>query len=228
MPIPTGTSGGANKPGRELLKRIDIGLTTGVLAVLVAFLSLLVARSQTQMALQAQKASVLPIIDIDMGYIAKADTQGAAKQHYDVTLNNVGAGIAHIQYVTPTLNGEPITEFANFEDAIMTGRMRNWATLTEDSAAGYLRAGESVTPVSYRMGAAESELQAYLRGQWGTPFEGLDLEVCYCSVFEDCWRVKYVDRKTPTPVKSCGIEDTPLDQFQNYTDQRITERQNNN
>jgi len=228
MSVPPGSTDNVNKPAKALLKRIDIGLTTGIIAVFVAFMSLLVARAQTKMALEIQKASVLPIIDIDMGYLKKPDLKGVPKQHFEVTLNNVGAGIAHIQSVTPMIKGEPVTEYQVFEDAVMTRRMRSWTTLTESPAAGYLRAGENITPVSYRMGSAEGELSAYLRGEWGIPFQDLDVTVCYCSVFEDCWIVNYVDRKTPKPVDTCGITDAPIDAFQSYTDQRIAARQANN
>jgi len=147
-------------------------------------------------------------------YLKKPDLKGIPKQHFEVTLNNVGAGIAHILSVTPTVKGVPVMEYQIFEDAIMTRRMRSWTTLTEKPAAGYLRAGNSVTPVSYRMGSAEGELSAYLRGEWGKPFENLDITVCYCSVFEDCWTVNYVDRKTPKLIDTCGITDAPIDAFQ--------------
>ena len=56
------------QPAKAILKRIDIGLTTGAIAVLVAFLALLTAMAQTRMAQETQKASVLPIIQINMGY----------------------------------------------------------------------------------------------------------------------------------------------------------------
>lgn len=225
------------QPHKSILKRIDIGLMTGLCALLISFVGVITSRATFNMNQETQKARVLPIIDIDMGYIGKPDAQGVMKQYFEVTLNNVGAGIAHIQSVTPTrishiqedkpsnVGTQPIESFEEFEASIMTGRMRSWATLTETPAAGYVRAGESVTPVSYRMGAAESDLSAYLRGEWGMPMEDLDLTVCYCSVFEDCWTINYVDRKTPKPVKSCGIDDVPVDMFQSYIDQRIAKRQ---
>lgn len=222
MPLPTGSSDGTNKPAKALLKRIDIGLTTGIIAVFVAFMSLLVARAQTSMALEAQKASVLPIIDIDMGYENVGDRSNAA---FVVRLSNLGAGLANIQSVVPLQHGKPIEDISSFDLAIMNGRMRgNVGYPATSSAAGYLRAGDSIEPRRYRMGAAGSELGAYLRGEYGPPVDGLNLDVCYCSVFKDCWTVKYVDRKEPTPVKNCGIKDAPVDYFQTYIDQTAEKR----
>ncbi|MEP4050949.1 MAG: hypothetical protein ABJN22_01760 [Litorimonas sp.] len=226
MAVPPGSNDGTgNKPAAALLKRIDIGLTTGVVAVFIAFMSLLVARAQTKMSLEAQKASVLPIIDIDLGYENISDRSNAV---FAVRLNNVGAGIAHIQKVVPLQNGQPILDVDTFDLAVMNGRMRSNAGYPSTaSAAGFLRAGETVTPRSYRMGAAGSELGAYLRGEFGTPMDGVDVKVCYCSVFKDCWTVKYLDRKLPTPVKTCGIEDAPVDMFQTYIDQTAAKRLKN-
>lgn len=222
MPIPTGTTNGTNKPAAALLKRIDIGLTTGIVAVFVAFMSLLVSRAQTKMAQETQKAQVLPIISVDLGYENIGDRSNS---EFIVRLNNVGAGIAHIQRVVPLQNGEPVTTIDAFDAAIMNGRMRgNVGYPSVAPAAGFLAAGSSVTPRSYRMGAAGSELGAYLRGEYGVPLDGLDLEVCYCSVFNDCWTVKYLDRKLPAPVNSCGVGDTPEDMFQTYIDQTAAQR----
>lgn len=224
MTVPPGSTDDSqvNRPAKALLKRIDIGLTTGIVAVLVAFLSLLVGQSQTKLAQETAKASVLPIIDIDMGYENIGDRSEAK---FVVRLNNVGAGLAHIQRVVPLQHGKPVENISDFDLAIMNGRMRNNVGYpVANEAAGYLRAGESVVGRSYRMGGAGSELGAYLRGQYGPPLDGLDLDVCYCSVFKDCWEVTYSNRKTPTPVKSCGINSAPIDYFQNYIDQTAAKR----
>lgn len=175
--------------------------------------------------LEVQKARILPIVDIDMGYVQKPNAQGQLKPYFDISLSNEGAGIAHIQNVSILKNGELIESYKAFDESIMTGRMRSWSTLTATSAAGFLRAGETTTPVSYRLGATESDLPAYLRGEWGTPLEGLDMSICYCSVFEDCWNIKFLDRKIPQPVEHCGIEDQVFDSFTQFIDQRFAERQ---
>ena len=145
-------------------------------------------------------------------------------RHYEVTISNVGAGIAHIQEVVVKQHGKPLTGYKAFEDAVMTGRMRSWSTVVEKPAAGYLRAGDAVTPISYRLGAGESDLSAYLRGKWGTPMDQVDVSICYCSVLEDCWSVSFLDRKVPKSIKSCGIGDEVKDGFQDFIDERFKAR----
>lgn len=224
MAVPPGSADDkiAGAPAKELLKRIDIGLMTGLCALLISFVGIMTSRASFKMNQETQKARVLPIIDIDLGYENIGDRSNA---EFVVRLNNVGAGIANIQRVVPLQHGEPITEIRAFDDAIMNRRMRNNVGYPKVApAAGFLAAGNSIEPRVYRMGAAGSELGAYLRGKFGTPLDGLDMEVCYCSIFQDCWTVKYLDRKLPEPVKTCGISDAPEDMFQTYIDQTAAKR----
>lgn len=223
MTVPPGSTDDiASTPAKALLKRIDIGLMTGLTALLLSFVGILTSRATFKMNQETQKARVLPIIEVDMGYESIGDRSEAI---FVTRLTNVGAGLAHVQRVTPTQNGAPVETIQAFDDAIMNRRMRNNVGYPIATAAtGYLRAGQSVEPRRYRMGAAGSELGAYLRGEYGPPLDGLDLDVCYCSVFEDCWTVKYLDRKLPKPVDSCGIDDVPVDAFQNYVDQTAAKR----
>lgn len=224
MTVPDGSTDQSqlNNPSKSLLKRIDIGLTTGLCALLLSLVGVLTSRANLNMAQETQKARVLPIIDIDMGYENIGDRSNA---EFVVRLSNLGAGLANIQRVVPMQNGEPVETIAAFDAAIMNGRMRANVGFPETtSAAGYLRAGDSVTPRRYRMGAAGSELGAYLRGEYGIPMDGLDIAVCYCSVFDDCWTIMYANRKAPQPVKSCGIDDAPVDYFQSYIDQTAAAR----
>jgi len=212
-------------PHKSLLKRIDIGLLTAVLALVISFIGIVTAYAAYKLEEATQKAEVLPIIEIDLGYRGKVDTSGDIRQYFEVNLNNVGAGLAHVQSVVPTQKGEPFADYEAFDLSIMTGRMRSWATLTEAPGTGYVRPGEALTPVSFRIGGAEGDLRAYLRGQWGKPMDGVDVAVCYCSVLGDCWTVKFLDRKQPKPVRSCGIGETTEDGFQDFIDQRFAARQ---
>lgn len=195
---------------------------TGLCALLISFVGILTSRASFKMAQETQKARVLPIIDIDLEY--EMNVKDRDETAFVVRLNNVGAGLAHVQRVVPLQHGEPIEDLQVFEDVIMTRRMRGWITPVTKSSTGFLRAGSHVEPRRYRIGAAGGDLSAYLRGEWGTPLDGVDLEVCYCSVFQDCWTVKYLDRKLPTPVNSCGIKDETIDYFQNYIDQTAANR----
>ena len=93
------------EPTRAMSKRIDIGLVTGICAVLISLMALITSRAQMKAYERTQKAAVMPVIDIYLGYTAHSDYRW-----FEVKLNNVGAGIAYIQSAVPTINGEPVTE----------------------------------------------------------------------------------------------------------------------
>lgn len=227
MSVPPGSTdeNQISSPSKSLLKRIDIGLMTGLCALTLSLVGVVTSRASFKMNQETQKARVLPIIDIDMDYENIGDRSNAI---FVVRLNNVGAGIAHVQRVTPLKNGAPISTIEDFDNSIMNSRMRsNVGYPSVAPAAGFLAAGKSIEPRRYRMGAAGSELGAYLRGDYGIPLDGLDLEVCYCSVFQDCWTVKYADKKLPQEIISCGIDEAPIDMFQTYIDQTAAKRMEN-
>lgn len=211
-------------PAKAILKRIDIGLTTGVIAVLVAFLALLTSMSQTRMAQESQKASVLPIIQVDMGYHYKK-----SPSTFEINLTNSGVGIAYIQRVQANIKGKPVAGYQVLQDAVMNGRMSSNATLTETPAAGYLRAGDTVTPWHYTWGSSingRGEIEAYLRGQYGPPMDGVDIEVCYCSIFDDCWKTSTTNTAKPKPVSSCGKGDVKDDFFADIIAEKLAEKLN--
>ncbi len=212
------------QPAKAILKRIDIGLATGAVAVLVAFLALLTSMAQTRMAQETQKAAILPIIQVDIGYQYKK-----SPAVFEITLINSGVGIAYVQNVRALINGKPVDEYKILQDAVMNGRMRSNAVLTEMPATGFLPAGESVTPWSYSWGSSlngRGEIEAYLRGQFGPPMEGVDIEVCYCSIFEDCWTTTASNLAKPKPVNSCSHDDTQEDFFARAITKKAAEKLN--
>ena len=226
MSVPPGTTDEdaheGKLPAKALLKRIDIGLTTGLAALVLSFVGILTSRATLKMNQDTQKARVLPIVEVDMGYQRLADN----RYDFAVTLTNSGVGLAHIQRVEPVIGGERVEGYQAFEDAVMNRRMRGWARVTDGAGTGYLRPGESRRAIHYAMNGASREVDAYLRGQFGTPYSDMDIEACYCSVFEDCWTTSFRDRSVPQPVADCGTNSALTDVFADYRDQRAAARAN--
>lgn len=199
-------------PTKSLMKRIDVGLFTAIVAVLLSFFTVLMEK-------QTQKARVLPIIQMNMGY-----EYAAAPYRFRITLSNSGSGIAYVQNVRPLIGGQPVAGHQVLQDALMNGRMFGNAKFEEKAAAGFLSPGNSVTPWSFTWTEnGRSEIEAYLRGDYGAPMEGVDLEVCYCSVFDDCWKALASSTGKPRPVNSCGRGDKQDDFFQQSMAARAAE-----
>ncbi|MBL1321653.1 MAG: hypothetical protein COA63_011410 [Methylophaga sp.] len=94
----------------SLLKRIDIGLFIGMMAVLVSFLALLTSKQQIEIAQATQKASVLPVIQIDMDYQYKT-----LPYSFKVMLTNSGPGIAYVQNVQPLIGDRPMANYKELQ-----------------------------------------------------------------------------------------------------------------
>jgi len=219
MSGPSGSTGLdlSKEPHQSILKRIDIGLMTGLVALLLSFVGIMTSRATFKMNQETQKARVMPIIDIDLGY----DTSGAPLT-FSVKLDNVGVGLADIRSVEAFVNGEPGNE-STFQSAVMSPRMTEWAEVINGEAVNYLRAGDSVvTHSNVIKNPFQARANEYFSGKLGVPLSGADIKVCYCSVFEDCWTVSFVDRKPPEPTKSCGINGAPKDVFEEWRETRNT------
>ena len=214
---------GGEKPFQSILKRIDISLVIGIIAVFVSFLSVLAAKKEVEVAQDVQKALSLPLIQIDMGYQYQT-----APYSFKITLTNSGPGIAYVQNVQPLINGKPVADYKKLQEATMIGRMLGSAKLKESAAAGYISAGDSVTPWQFEWGKGGlGDINAYLRGAYGAPMKDVDLEACYCSIFNECWTVRLSDHRKPTPVESCGPDDVQDDFFQKAVEMRAADRLDN-
>lgn len=208
------------KPFQTILKRIDISLVIGTIAVFISFLAVLAAKSEVEVAQATQKALSLPVVQIDMGYQYQT-----VPYSFKITLTNSGPGIAYVQNVQPLIGDKPMADYKELQDATMIGRMRGFAKFTESAAAGYISSGDSVTPWQFEWGkSGQGDINAYLRGVFGAPMKDVDIEACYCSIFDECWTVRLSDRRKPKPVESCGPDGVQNDFFQTAVEKRAAAR----
>ena len=205
-----------SKPFHSILKRVDISLVIGTIAVFVSFLAVLAAKAEVEVAREVQKALSLPIIQVDMGYQYQT-----IPYSFKITLTNSGPGIAYVQNVQPLIAGKPMADYKALQDATMIGRMLGFGKFKESAAAGYISSGDSVTPWQFEWGKSGlGDIRAYLRGVYGAPMKDIDIEVCYCSIFDECWITRLSDRRKPTLVDTCGPSDVQNDFFQTAVDAR--------
>lgn len=153
MPLPTGITdddGGTlpglptRRPARELLRRIDIGLSTAIVAAFITLLALFVGYRQAELAQQSLRASTLPILDVSAGY---ASPEVTGRIVWEARVRNVGTGTAHLVTVTPLVDGEVPTDLSVFLDSFSTANARSSAEETRTAATGYLLPGDAVAPL---------------------------------------------------------------------------------
>ena len=184
-----------------LLKRVDAGILTGALALLVSVLALFTSRAQVRVAQDTALARTLPVVEAGIGY--DLDTP---PYEWSVTLRNPGTGLAHIREVVPLVDGEPATVEA-FEALARTPRLgANTAERRTGPAIGYLAPGDVREVLALSWGESRFEAAALREGVDGGTLapDRLDVEVCYCSVWERCYLRRARANTVAEEVETCG------------------------
>ena len=173
---------------------------TAVGAMLVGLAALFVAWDQARVMRAQQHAHVWPAVQIQSQFATRED---AYVMQFNV--KNDGIGPAVVEYVSASVNGEPLT---NWEQM---GYLAPEALGYPGMWTGALR-GEILAPgeesllaeLSWPREGTDFELiRDYRTLLWSSP-----IEICYCSVYGRCWTVDN-DRSEiqPEPVAECPAAD---------------------
>ena len=148
-------------------------------AVLLSVCGLFISIYETSLIRQAQRASVWPYVQVGVSI-----TQEGIK----LWVQNTGVGPARIQAGAVTYKGETQADWSDLirsvvgEEADSVSRywsLINGRVLPSNSPR------ETIFAVTKDSGAAEREVIALLRR---AILEGaVDITVCYCSVYDECW-----------------------------------------
>jgi hypothetical protein len=141
-------------------------------AVLIGACALVVSVVQVQIMRAEQHASVWPRIHISQRY-AEGGSLG-------VSVVNPGIGPAVIKHVRVTIDGTPRKRWADIIEALVPGVAPRDLAITA-IANRIVSSGESVALV-YTADPAFADAFA-------TAMHRLTMEICYCSVYDDCWIV---------------------------------------
>ncbi|MBO6503594.1 MAG: hypothetical protein JJ850_13685 [Kordiimonadaceae bacterium] len=159
-----------------------------MLALAFSFLALLVSLYEALAVRAEQKADVWPYISISQRY---------NEDGYAIVVANKGVGPARIQNLQVTFNGQ---QFKELDNVIL-------ATLGKEKAFSYELYRTSV--IDSGVMSADEEAVFFsvpweprtqqLAESWE---QGLDVSICYCSIYEDCWQAS--NRTTePREINAC-------------------------
>lgn len=205
-------------------RRLDLVLP--VAALFVSFVSILIAwhHSEIMRELVHQnerivEAESLPYLDISTSDLAE-DRRTSA---FRLIVQNQGVGPARIAEVMMTVHGQPVANFKTLIDhccvpglfqSTKRGKkqlsaIRNGDVIQSTLRDRMIRPGEAVDVVDWRSTDANQQAIELLRN--GFASDVVNMTVCYCSVFNECWlRTDIGDR--PVPVKQCPVASVPYRQ----------------
>lgn len=171
-----------------------------IVAMIIGASALFVAWDQAQIMRVQQHASVWPILSVDLVISGDKDTR-----FIEFVAENAGVGPALVESISLKSNGEDLRTWKDLETALFGAPIKGAMAFNGNDLEGAVLApGESATALKGVHNAGEevdaafqSLAERYLAG--GAP--QVTLEVCYCSVFDRCWRSQEGARSKP--VKEC-------------------------
>lgn len=150
-------------------------------AIFISCCALLVSIYQSIILRNQQYATVWPYIEPHVEY---------SNHSFELLIQNKGTGPAIIKNVEMVLDGKPVKDYQQFIQALL--RQDKFTAMSISAPTNsVLSAGEKVQFLSASL--PDSLLIANIDFH-----DRVQLTVCYCSIFGDCWR--YVDGE----VTDCG------------------------
>jgi hypothetical protein len=157
------------------------------LALAVSVFALALGAWQTRLMQQQARASVWPHLSIGYTFNSNTDDNG-----FVWTVDNSGVGPARIESIKLTLDGKPMKNWRDVLRALgFSGEMRVSMTSL---------AGEVIPPSLNR----ETTIAAIRVNQiapalvFKSSIERFKMDICYCSVYDDCWIAHWATTKIDT------------------------------
>jgi hypothetical protein len=201
-------------------------LVLPIAALFVSFISILIAWHHSHIMRELVKqneriveAESLPSLEIYTSDLA-SDLRTPTLR---LTVRNEGVGPARIAEVVMTVNGKPVPDFNTLVDhccapGLVEGRknspkqfrgMRNGDVVLSQLRDRMVRPGEEVDAFAWPVTDENKPTVDRLKND--VESEAVNVAICYCSVFDECWTRTDEDRR-PVPVKQCPVAAVPYRQ----------------
>ena len=204
-------------------RRLDLILP--VTALFVSLVSILIAwhHSQIMRELVHQNERIVEAESLPYLDIYSSDMADDRRSNFRLAVQNEGVGPARIAEVVMTVNGKPVPDFNSLideccargllqskrADAKQHRSQRNGDVVLSSIRDRMIRPGEGADvfswPITDQNKAVVDRLQTAIES------DAVNIAVCYCSVFDDCW-VRTDSGRRPAPVKECPIAAVPYRQ----------------
>jgi hypothetical protein len=205
-------------------RRIDLILP--IAALFVSFVSILIAwhhgQVMKELVHQNQKlveAESLPYLDIYTSDF-ESDLHTPA---FRLAVTNQGVGPARIAEVVMSVKGKAVPDLPTLVDrccapgllaAVQRGTksyhgVQNGEVIQSTLRDRMIRPGEAVEAIDWRATPENRQILDQLKR--GMSSDLVNVSICYCSVFDECWTRTDEDRR-PVPVKECPVAAVPFRQ----------------
>lgn len=169
-------------------------------AAIAALIALFVAWDQGRVMRAQQHASVMPIL---AGSVQIDESEDVFQVSIEV--RNDGVGPAFVESARILSGGEPMRTMEEFNTTILPETLRQGATINGGTIRGALGAGRSQRLISFSWDRSEDKTEGFiaLLERLFADDRLIQIETCYCSVFEQCWLAGPGDTARATTLRSC-------------------------
>lgn len=167
-------------------------LFTSAMAVYMAWDQGSVMRAQ-------QHGAVFPVLQVD-GFV---DDDGQSTS-VGINVRNSGVGPALIESVEFFVNDEKTERFEGYLDSLPRGFDLSYAAI----AGRALAPDETVTAISMRWPNNAFDRSVISKIQ--NDSDAWSLEICYCSVFDRCWKTTEIGQSRAQPIPRCKQSDNDI------------------
>lgn len=152
-----------------------------ICAVVTSVIALFVAWDQGRVMRAQQHGAVYPVVQIE-GFVSSTPEFSSM----GIRLSNSGVGPALIERVSMLENGEPLESLAPYVALFPAGYTHSWSSVIGRAVAP----GDDVEPL--RADWTRGDVSSDRLNETAIEWSKLDVEICYCSVFERCWITRSV------------------------------------
>ena len=154
-------------------------MVIAICAVVTSAIAVFIAWDQGRVMRAQQHGSVYPVVQIE-GFVSS--TNETASMGFRVS--NSGVGPALIERAEMLKDGEPVASLRPYVDKLPPGYQQSWASLIGRAIAP----GAEVVPL--RVDWPLDTVSVAERDAAAMAWSEMDVEICYCSVFNKCWTAR--------------------------------------
>jgi hypothetical protein len=189
------------------MKTIDTNRVVAIAALITSVVAVFIAWDESRLLRKSQAASFMPIVETRPTFNLSTDNLLVA-----IAIRNSGHGVAYVEAAELVYDGEPVTSYEAFFETVLRPDLREEADFSWASMHGFLQPGETKPVISLRWpdnARNREKLSQFLNEEIAAKTEKVRLEICYCSVFGDCWMQSQLGSARPEPRRACesGGED---------------------
>ena len=173
--------------------RVHAEMLVSISAVVIGICALSVSLYEVRLMRAEQRAAVVPLLEIGHSYFASSAELPGDDWQLSLHAENVGLGPARVMDFRVTVDGVPQLSWRSTMQSLI-GRDEPVAIALSTINGRIIPADRSVQMFHLRDSQLATEVFAEL--------DRLQIEACFCSVFDDCW-VKSRSENVAVPVESC-------------------------